>query len=289
MSAADKLAMTDRLPLDRADEIKLAAFQSLLAADPKRAIETMGEVLTPDSKASETLKREILRVWRNPRLFASNALVSNIDKNIGGKEFVSLLRETLIKGFQNEKNLKIRIEIIYTLASLADAQSLDYLKRLYATENDRDIKKDIINSLGTSAGDPSKFSSDTIQRQETGFNISREQKRKIQIEILLQIVRDEKDTELRRLAFANLRRFQSWATSEQAFDVMTRIYDSATDEEFKVTIVRAFAESKQSQATKKLIDIARNDKSDKLRLEAIYLLRDNKDPGVIKVLEELIK
>lgn len=286
---ADKLAMSDRLPLERADEIKLAAFQSLLSADPKRAVETMGEVLAPDSKASETLKREILRVWRNPRLFASQTIVSNIDKTVGGKEFVALLRETLAKSFRNEKNLKIRIEIIYTLASLADAQSLAYLKQLYATQSDRDIRRDIINSLSVSAGDSSKFNPDGAPGQEAGFDLSREQKRKTQIEILLEIVRDEKDFELRRLAFANLRRFQSWATSEQASATMTRIYDSETDEEFKVSIVRALAESKQAQATRKLIDIARNDKSDKLRLEAIYQLKDSKDPEVIRFLEELIK
>jgi HEAT repeat protein len=289
-SLTEKLAITDRrLSLDRADEIKLAAFQSLLTADPKRAVETMGEVLTPDSKASETLKREILRVWRNPRLFASNTLVSNIDKNIGGKEFVSLLRETLAKSFQNEKNLKIRIEIIYTLASLDDGQSLAYLKQLYATENDRDIRKDIINSFAASAGESSKFNSDAFPGIVTGLNLSREQKRKIQIEFLLEIVRDEKDIELRRLAFANLRRFKGWTASEQAVDLMTRLYDSETDEEFKISIVRVLAEFKQNKATKKLVDIARKDKSDKLRLEVIYLLRDSKDPEAIKILEELIK
>lgn len=288
-SLAEKLAKSDRLPLDRADEIKLAAFQSLLAADPNRAIETMGEVLTPDSKASETLKREILRVWRNPRLSASTTLTSNISKNIGSKEFVSLLRETLIKGFQNEKNPKIRIEIIYTLASLADAQSLDSLKRLYATESDRDIKKDIVNSFGVSASEVSKFNTDSVPGQEIGLNISREQKRKIQIEILLKIADDEKDLELRLLAFSNLRRFQRWTSSEQAVETMTRLYDAEIDEESKISLIGAFAESKQISATRKLLDIARNDKSDKLKLEAIYALRNSKDPEVFKFLEDLIK
>jgi tetratricopeptide (TPR) repeat protein len=288
MSLADKPALTERVPIARADEIKLAAFQSLLYADPKRAIETMGEVLKPDSKASESLKREILRVWRNPRLFASQTLTDNIAKT-GGKEFVSVLRETLVKSFQNEKNVKIRIEIIYSLASLADGQSLDYLKQIYATENDRDIKKDIINSLGASANVFSKLNSDAVPSQESGFNLSREQKRKMEIEILMEIVRVEKDIELRRLAFSNLRRFQNWSASEQAVEVMTRLYDAETDEEFKIFVVRAFAETKQKAATAKLFDIARNDKSDKLRLEAIYSLRTSKDPEVIKFLENLIR
>lgn len=289
-SLAEKLAMSgDRLPLDRADEIKLAAFQSLLNADPRRAIETMGEVLTPDSSASETLKREILRVWRNPRFFGSNDLVSNINKNIGGKEFVTLLRETLAKGFQNEKNLKIRIEIIYTLASLDDRGSLEILKRFYGAESNRDIKKDIINSFSISATEASKFNSDTVPGQQTGFDLTREQKRKMQIEILLEIARNEKDNELRRLAFSNLLRFRNWTASGEAVETLRGLYDADTDEEFKISLIRALAESKQIAATKKLLDIARNDKSDKLRLEAIYSLRTSKDPEVIKFLQDLIK
>ena len=53
-------------------------------------------------------------------------------------------------------------------------------------------------------------------------------------------------------------------------------------------MVRAFAESKQKAATAKLLDIAKNDRSDKLRIEAIYSLRTSKDPEVLKFLENLI-
>jgi thioredoxin-like negative regulator of GroEL len=288
-SSADKPANTDRLPLARADEIKLAAFQSLLTADPRRAIETMGEVLKPDSNAGESLKREILRVWRKSRLFASKTLVSDINQNIGGEEFVSLLRETLIKSFQSEKNLKIRIEIIYLLAGLADEQSLTYLKQLYATENHRDIKKDIINSFGSSATVFYPFGSDIAQKKKGGSDITREQTRKIELDFLLELVRAEKDAELRRLAFSNLRHFKNWLAGAPAVEVLTRLYDAEADQDFKLALVRAFAESKQSAAMRKLLDIAKNDQSDKLRLEAIYSLRTSKDPEVIKFLEDLIK
>jgi HEAT repeat protein len=289
-SLAEKPEMTDRLPLDRDDEIRLAAFQSLFVADPRRAVETMGEILKPDSTARESLKREILRVWRKPRLFASNALVADINQTIGGKEFVSLVRQTLLKSFENEKSLKIRIETIYTLASLADEQSLDFLKRLYATENDRDIKKDVINAFGGSASAFYPFSGDVAQGQkgEVGDR-AREQARKIELDFLLELVRNEKDTEFRLLAFSNLRHFKFWLASAQAVEVMTKLYDAEADEDFKLAVVRFLAESKQTAASKKLLDIAKNDKSDKLRLEAIYSLRTSKDPEVIKFLQDLIK
>lgn len=113
-------ASDTRAPLDRADEIKIAAFQSLLAADPKRAIDAMGEILKPDLKASETLKLEILRVLRSPRMLQAEALSLSTNKTAGdGKEFAPLLRETLVKAFEREPNLKIRQEIIYSLMNLS--------------------------------------------------------------------------------------------------------------------------------------------------------------------------
>jgi HEAT repeat protein len=270
---------TNRVPLDREDEIKIAAFQSLLAADTKRAIETMGEILRTDSKASETLKQEVLRVLRNP--FSSRNQTMTYTAATGnasiGKEFVPLLRETLVKSFQNEENLKIRKEIIYTLANLSDRQSADYLKKLYVSENDREIKKAIINSFG---GTANFF---------YGFNSNVPPIRKIESDFLFEIVQSEKDVELRRLAFSNVQRFPGWAVNEQTVETLARIYDAEADEAFKISIIRAFSGLKQNRATAKLLDIAKNDKSDKLRLEAIYSLRTSKDPAVLKFLEELIK
>lgn len=267
-----------RPPLDREDEIKIAAFQSLLAADAKRAIETMGEILSSDSKASETLKQEILRVLRSPRrspvFIATN--VYPINTSGVGKEFVPLLRETLVKSFQNETNVKIRKEIINALANTGD-QSTDYLKKLYAAENDREVKRAIINSFGGSANG------------FYAFNTNAAPKRKIEYDILLEIVSTEKDVELRRLAFSNLRRFPGWTSSEQTIEMLERLYDSETDEAFKISIIGAFSDIKQNRATRKLMDIAKSDKSDKLKLEAIYALRNSKDPEVLKFLEDLIK
>jgi hypothetical protein len=269
---------TDRAPLDREDEIKIAAFQSLLAADAKRAIETTGEILRTDSKASETLKQEVLRVLRSPSSSKNQALpYATTDNAAIGKEFVPLLRETLVKSFQNETSLKIRKEIIYTLANLSDRQSADYLKKLYASENDREIKKAIINSFSSSAN------------VFYGFNSNVPPTRKIESDFLFEIVQTEKDIELRRLAFSNLQRFPGWAANEQTIDTLARIYDVEADEAFKISIIRAFSSAKQKRATEKVLDIARNDKSDKLRLEAIYSLRTSKDPTVLKFLEEIIK
>ena len=273
-------ATAARTPLDREDEIKIAAFQSLLAADQKRAIETMGEILKPDSKASETLKQEVLRVLRSPRL-SRRSETTIFDFNSGGgiaKEFVPLLRDTLAKSFQNEKNLKIRKEIVYAMANTGDGAA-DQLKNLYAAEKDSEIKRAIINSFSNSG---SGF--------YYNFAASNAPNRKIESDLLLEIVRTEKDAELRALAFNNWQRFQNWSANKEAIDLLASLYDSEADETFKISIIRAFAAAaKQNQAIQKLLNIAKNDRSDKLRLQAIYSLRNSKEPEVLKFLEDLIK
>jgi HEAT repeat protein len=261
--------------LDREDEIKLAAFQSLLSADPKRAIETAGEILKTGSKASESFKTEVVRAFRNPRLSKTQEM--SFFSNGVGNQFTPLLRETLVKSFQNESNVKIRKEIIYAISSIGDEQSANYLVQLYNSENDADIKKAIINS----------FSNPVQHLFETGSTVS--PTRKIALDKLIDIVWKEKDVELRRTAFNNLQRFAGWSAGDQVVEMLSRLYDGETSEEFKISILQALSNLKQNQASKKLLEIAKNEKSDKLKLEAIHALRNSKDPEVLRFLEELIK
>jgi HEAT repeat protein len=238
------------------------------------------------------LKQEVVRVLRAPRWSGTQVIGiagsgSIIEKGTG-KEFVPLIREALIKSFQNESSVKLRKEIIYSLANLADDQSIDFLKKRYADENDREIKKAIINALSSSSNMFYAFGSGNFSLAGSN-NSSPAQTRKTEFNFLLEIVRAEKDTELRRLAFTNLQRFQNWAADVQMMETLSRLYDSETDEAFKISIIRSLTAAKQNLATRKLLDIARSEKSDKLKLEAIYALRNSKDPEVLRFLEELIK
>jgi HEAT repeat protein len=261
--------------LDREDEIKLAAFQSLLSADQKRGIETAGEILKTNSKASESFKMEVVRAFRSPRM--SKAQGMEFFTNGVGNQFTPLLRETLVRSFQNESNVKIRKEIIYAIASINDEQSANYLSQLYSSENDKEIKKAIINSFSS----PAQYLIDPASNGSLP--------RTIAFDKLMDIVRMEKDVELLRTAFNNLQRFSGWSANEQAVEMLTRLYDGEANEEFKISIIEALANMKQNQASRKLLDIAKNDKSDKLKIEAIHALRNSNNPEVLKFLEDLIK
>jgi tetratricopeptide (TPR) repeat protein len=304
----------DETKLEREDELRLAAFQSLLAADPKKGIETLGRVLATDSKASETLKREMLRSFRANRFIYQSFPgfgTTELTPSIIVTQINPILRETLVKGYQTESNLKIRNQIIYTIANINDEPSYTYLAQLYPTESNKDLKKAIINAFGgtthTLAGfayNSSKVvdlynraATEVTAASGTGQSFSTTNTtpktnpvRELRFNKLMEIFRIEKEQELRRLAFSNIQRFAGWSNKEGMVDSLSQLYDSEGDENFKISIINSFGNlPKNTQATNKLISIAKSDKSDKMRLEAIRALRNNKSPEVIKFLEDLIQ
>lgn len=315
--------------LDREDEIRLAAFQSLLTNDPPKAIETIGRLLQSDSKASETLKTEVIRSTRGYRW------TINIGKGVGGdsealeliKQITPLLRNALVKGFQNQSSLKIRSEIINSIAAINDETSYNFLAQTYPNESDKGIKKAIILAFGggsytfysgqaytpleywngatwvngrtentarvTTVSPASQAGTGSFSQAGTGSSNQTPKTnpiRELRLNSLMTIFRNEKDLELRRLALGSIQGFAGWSTKDGMIDSLSQLYDSENDEQFKTSIIYSFSRlTKNQQATNKLLDIAKNDKSDKMRLEAIRALRNNKSPEVTSFLESLIQ
>jgi len=253
------------LSADREDEIKIAAFKNLLSADPKKAIQTLGDTLSPDSKAGEILKQSMLRVLRRPFLLENQARAS-VSASGAGNQLLTLLRETLMKGFQADSSSKIRQEIIYVLAGLDDEQSVNHLAELFASENNPVIKKSIINSFGNVYN--------FVSRNLLGSGYKENSSRKFEFDKLAEIIRSEKDVELRRLAFSRLQLVGLWTKAKsKVADTFIQLLDAETDEQLKISIIQALGDSKENPALKKLTEIAKNDKSDKLKLEAATALR----------------
>jgi hypothetical protein len=286
ISLADLLGTPDGASLGRADEVRIAAFQSLQIADMQRAVETTAGLLKAGTTASDILKQGIVRLWSARRL-SSLSLRSGVQKNEAGGELVSLLRGILLTAFRTETNPKIRTEIIYTLASFADAETASDLSTLYGSERDQATKRTIIEALGSSANAVYPFGK--VKGKNADPYIPKELARTAKIDFLIQLVRAEKDVELRRLAFSNLQHFQSWSESEPGAALMSQLYDAETDDALRVEIIRALAKSEQEKAARKLLAIAKSDRSEKLKLEAIYGLRKSKNPEVLKFLEDLIR
>jgi HEAT repeat protein len=67
------------------------------------------------------------------------------------------------------------------------------------------------------------------------------------------------------------------------------MYDAEQNVQVRSALMRAFGESKQKSAVRKLMLIARNDPSVELRKAAVRYLGDSKDPEALKFLEDLLK
>lgn len=303
--------------LEREDEIRLAAFQSLYAGDPKKGIEALARLLRPDSKASNNLKIEVLRSVRG-RGFTRTLYPADVTASSVVNEINPMLRDALTGSYRSEQNVKIRAEILYSISSINDAASVNFLAQAYTSEQDRDLKKAIINSFVSgfyTTWDSRNFSSAVYWDGSAWVN-GRNQTmttttaaasapaqsgtatastaanpiRDLRFNSLMTIFKSEKDSELRRLALGNIQRFAGWSSREGMVDMLAQLYDSESDEQFKGFIIYTLSSlSNNKTATNKLLDIAKNDKSDKMRLEAIRALRNNNSPEVTKFLENLIQ
>lgn len=316
-SVAGTYSISAQTPLDREDELKLAAFQSLLANDSKKAIETLGNLFGSGSKASENLKLQILRTLRGNRFSYRTVHTSGFNtvepsSTTIVNEINPLLRDALMKAYQNESSVKVRTEILYSIANINDETSVNYLGQLYSSESNKDLKKSIINSFAVvpyntafsgfttleAVGVAQAAGQNTVTpapraAQTTNNTLSKNTDtnpvRELRFSKLMDIFRSEKDVELKRLAFSTMQRFKGWSGKAGMVDMLSQLYDAETDDNFKMSIINSFSNlSGNSQATNKLLDIAKNDKSDKMRLEAVRALRNNNSPEVIKFLQSLI-
>jgi HEAT repeat protein len=319
LSQATLAALSEKIPLDREEEIKLAAFRSLLASDADRAIKLTEDILKSDSKTSENLKIQIVRAatsrvtntysfgfssgvetWThstnegltpsqkaagfvisgNSGQFASSPTKNNNSLN----NLTPKIREVLTKSYQNNSSVKVKKEIILAFGRLNDGESVNYLSRLYESESDKELKKAILQSF---AGSGIYFRATTIANSTSSTNL-----RKANFERLLAIVKTEKDGELKAAALNNLQNMYAWARADEKNEfvpALLEIYDSSTDENFKIIVIRSLGQSNRTEAAKKLMEIARGDKSDKLRIAAIGALQGSKNPEVVKFLEDLIR
>jgi tetratricopeptide (TPR) repeat protein len=135
-----------RFPLEREDEIRLAAFQSLMSANPKRGIEILNQIFQPESKASENFKIIVLQLA--PRTSNNNNILATTKKP-EENPLNPILKETLYKIFQKETNVKIRKEVIWSLGYLSDYQSLTEILK---TEKTTDLRNAALINLQRSKG-----------------------------------------------------------------------------------------------------------------------------------------
>lgn len=291
--------------LDRQEEIRLAAFQSLWENDRKRAIEVLGNIVKSGSNASVSLKRAMVRsVGGRQYVLAysgnESVVTSPRAPRVEQKDEAEV-RDALIRIYQSDSDPAIKPDLIAAIANFGDQESIDFLVRTYKSENDKAIKKSVLRSLsgyGFRFGyvfpgfSTSNVAVAPVARVTGAQTVSSktDPQQSPRFKALLEIYRDENDNELRNIAFEILQTYPGWENAAGVFDGLLREYDSADSETRKSAIIVSLGRVPTNRmAVEKLMNIARSDKSDKLRLAAIHALRLNRSPEVAKFLEELIK
>jgi HEAT repeat protein len=169
-------------------------------------------------------------------------------------------RAMLLDLARNGKSVEVRKDAIFWLSQHGDA-AMDELMRIYATESNTEVKKQIIFAL---------------KRMGSPRSLAK----------LYEIARNaSEDTEVRKDAL----HWIGQSGDKESVDFLIQMYDGDKDEEVKQQIIFALSRTDDKRAIRKMIDIARRDSSVELRKQAIFWLGRSSDPEAQKFLEDLLK
>lgn len=169
-------------------------------------------------------------------------------------------RSLLLELARSGKSVEARKHAIFWLSKDGDA-AMDELMKIYATERDEEVKKQIIFSLKRM---------DTERARAKLYEIARNA---------------GENAEVRK----NALHWIGQSGDKQSLDFLVQMYDTEKDEDVKQQIIFAFSRTGDKRAIQKLIDIARRDPSIELRKQAIFWLGRTDDPDARKFLEDLLK
>jgi len=217
----------------------------------KKAIEALGDI--EDAAALEPLKAIALQ---STDLNISRAAVRAVAEHEGEG------RGLLLEVARSNAPVELRIEAISSLGDLdEDSTIVDDLVKLLASEKDSRVQVALIEAIGD-------------------IELPRAQA------ALSDLARTSSNSELRRRAIEEL---ADRDHDSAALTSLIQLYDAEKDERLKETILEALGDSEEKPALQKLMQIAANDASLKLRKRAVNLIAKSKDPGAIKFLEQLLK
>jgi HEAT repeat protein len=169
-------------------------------------------------------------------------------------------RALLLELARSGRTTEVRKHAIFWLSKDGD-EAMDELMRIYATETNTEVKKQIVFAL---------------KRMESPRALAK----------LYEIARNSSEAaEVRKDALHWL----GQSGDKQAVDFLVQMYDTEKDQDVKEQIIFALSRTDDKRAIQKMIDIARRDSSVEMRKQAIFWLGRSNDPDAQKFLEDLLK
>jgi len=298
------LRNTTHRDLERENDVRIAALSALAQMDPGRALPVIRKVLGRRDDDSAALRTQAV------------FLLTRLDAPEAG--------EILIDTAKNDPSRRVRADALLGLSSVSDDASVDTIEEVVRTSGDLEIQQMAVVALHHSPHPRAvnllrQFAADDTLPVETRAAAVRAlaERRSSEDLVLLQGLYDSSAAESLKdhliLAIGRYRTeasrrwllervrderepasFREMALGMMVDDreILTRdlveVYDTVPNRGIRRTAIRVLSRKKDSTAIAKLLEIARDERDDELRLEAILALSHSDDPRAVEILENII-
>jgi HEAT repeat protein len=251
--------------------IKRQVLHAFAEMDGARADAKLLEVAQNAGEEIELRKTAISRLGEREGAFDNLVRIYDADRTIE-------IRKRLLNAFSESGDPRALSKLLevarsgdspelrkYAIRRLGEKNSdamLDELMRVYQTERDADVKREILHA----------FSDMDSPRAKTK---------------LYEIARNPaENADLRRTV---INRIGEHSNDAQTVELLISLYDAEQNPDIKRTLLNALGESDHKTALRKLMQVARSDASLDLRRQAIRKIGESKDPEALRFLEEILK
>jgi len=270
------------------DEMKFLALVGLGNADPERAVPILERLLKSPSSSPRLKDKALFVLTQNKSPQAQQLLVSMAKSGSNPDIQLRALRYMVMAG---NKNVAPDIAAIYSsshnqaikkqaISSLMMAKAGDELYNIARTEQDPALRNEAIRNLGMlhqSDKLTQLYQSGVAKKEivESMFMLGEPTR-------LLEILRSEKDPELRGAAIRSL----GMMRSTQALEGLVALYSSEQDMAVKKKIVEAIW---MQQNAKALVEVARKEPNAEMKRDIVQKLTMMKSKDATEYLMELLK
>ena len=194
-------------------------------------------------------------------------LRSSTDPEVQEKAIFALSQHGSSKAMQSLRDFamkksapsELRQNAIFWIGQSKGAENVTWLKSIYQTVDDEELKDKIIFSVSQGGGREAK-------------------------QWLLEVAGNQsEDIEVRKKAL-----FWLGQTGGSSLPELFALYDRFTDREMRDQLIFVYSQRNEKAAVDKLVSIAKTEKDRELRKKALFWLSQSKDPRVVEVLEEIL-
>jgi HEAT repeat protein len=256
---------------DADPQIKRQVLHALAEMDGARADARLLQIAQNAAEDIELRKTAIGRLGEREGAFDNLVRIYDADRTIEiRKRLMNAFSESddprahakLLEVARNGDNVELRKFALRRLGEKNNDAMLDELMRVYQSERDPDVKREILHA----------FSDMESPRAKTK---------------LYEIARNPAEAvELRRTV---INRIGEGGNDAQAVELLISLYDAEQNLDIKRTLLNALGRSEQKAALRKLMGVARSDPSVDMRRHAIRHIGDSKDPDALRFLEDILK